>query len=211
MKMKAALIFDCDGVMFDSRQANTNFYNHILTRFHLPPLTEEQAAFVHMHTADESLHHIFTGSPQLKEALEYRLRLDYTPFVKDMILEPGLKHLLQTLKPRMGLAVATNRSNTIQKVLQLNGLDPYFDIVVSSLDVQTPKPHPECVLKVLDFFAIPGSHAFYVGDSPIDGETARAAGVHFIGYKNRTLDAECHAADMEEILQIVTGSGLLEA
>ena len=65
--------------------------------------------------------------------------------------------------------------------------------------------------KVLDFFAIPGSHALYVGDSPIDGETARAAGVRFIGYKNRTLDADYHAGDMREILQIVTGSGLLEA
>jgi len=211
MKKKAALIFDCDGVMFDSRQANINFYDHILARFHLPPLTEEQTAFVHMHTADESLRHIFAGSPRLKEAQEYRLRLDYTPFVKDMILEPGLKDLLGTLKPRMGLAVATNRSNTIQKVLQLNGLDPFFDIVISSLDVQTPKPHPECILKILDFLAIPGSHAFYVGDSPIDGETARAAGVRFIGYKNRALEADCHAGHMGEILQIVTESGLLAA
>jgi HAD superfamily hydrolase (TIGR01549 family) len=127
-----------------------------------------------------------------------------------MMLEPGLKDLLRTLKPRMGLAVATNRSNTIQKVLQLNGLDPYFDIVVSSLDVQTPKPNPECILKILDFFSIPAAHAFYVGDSPIDGKTARAAGVPFIAYKNRNLDADYHAGHPGEILQIVAGSGLLE-
>ncbi|MEW6668233.1 MAG: HAD-IA family hydrolase [Thermodesulfobacteriota bacterium] len=210
MKKKAALILDCDGVMFDSRQANVNFYNHILARFHLPPLTEEQTGFVHMHTADESIRCLFKGRPQLEEAQEYRLGVDYTPFVKDMILEPGLKNLLRTLKPRMGLAVATNRSNTIQKVLRMNGLDPYFDIVVSSLDVQTPKPHPECILKVLRFFSIPAAHAFYVGDSPIDGKTARAAGVPFIGYKNPSLEADYHAGHPGEILQIVTGSGLLE-
>jgi len=29
----SAVIFDCDGVMFDSRQANINFYNHILSHF----------------------------------------------------------------------------------------------------------------------------------------------------------------------------------
>jgi phosphoglycolate phosphatase len=211
MKKKAALIFDCDGVMFESRQANINFYNHILARFHQSPLTDAQTAFVHMHTADESIRHLFMGNPQLKEAQDYRLRVDYTPFVKDMILEPGLKDLLRTLKPRMGLAVATNRSNTIQKVLELNGLGHYFDIVVSSLDVYAPKPAPECILKILDFFAIPATHAFYVGDSTIDGETARAAGVPFIGYKNRALEADLHAGQMGEILQIVTGSGLLEA
>jgi phosphoglycolate phosphatase len=211
MKKKAALIFDCDGVMFDSKQANINFYNHVLARFHLPPLTEEQTAFVHMHTADESIRHVFLGSPHLEEAQEYRLRVDYTPFVKDMILEPGLKDLLGTLKPKMGLAVATNRSNTIQKVLHLNGLEPYFEVVVSSMDVPVPKPHPGCLLKVLDFFAIPANHAFYVGDSPIDGETARAAGVPFIGYKNGALVADYHAGHPGEILQIVERSGMLEA
>jgi HAD superfamily hydrolase (TIGR01509 family) len=211
MKKNTALILDCDGVMFDSRQANINFYNHVLDRFRLPPLTEEQTVFVHMHTADESIRYLLEGSPHLKEAQEYRLRVDYTPFVKDMILEPGLKDLLRTLKSRMGLAVATNRSNTIQKVLELSGLDPYFDIVVSSLDVPAPKPHPACLLKILDFFAIPASHAFYVGDSPIDGETARAAGVPFIGYRNRALDADYHAGHPGDILEIVRTSGMLEA
>jgi HAD superfamily hydrolase (TIGR01509 family) len=208
MHKKSALIFDCDGVMFDSRQANINFYNHILARFHRPPMTQEQTAFVHMHTADESIRHIFMGSPHLEEAQEYRWRIDYTPFIRDMMLEPGLVDLLRTLKPRMGLAVATNRSNTIQKVLQSNGLDLFFDIVVSSLDVQTPKPAPDCLLKVLDFFAVPADQTLYVGDSPIDGQTARAAGVPFIAYKNRALEADHHAGDMREILRIVKVAGL---
>jgi len=33
-----------------------------------------------------------------------------------MIMEPGLRELLGALKPRFGLAVATNRSNTIGQV-----------------------------------------------------------------------------------------------
>jgi phosphoglycolate phosphatase-like HAD superfamily hydrolase len=211
MKKRSALIFDCDGVMFDSRQANINFYNHILARFHMPPMTQEQTAFVHMHTADESIRHIFVGSPHLEEAQDYRWKVDYTPFVTDMILEPGLKDLLTALKPRMGLAVATNRSNTIQRVLHSNGLDPFFDIVVSSLDVPAPKPAPDCLLKILDFFAMPGAQAFYVGDSPIDGQTARGAGVPFIAYKNRELEADYHAGDMREIMQIVSGACLPKA
>ena len=201
MKKHTAVIFDCDGVMFDSRQANINFYNHLLTYFGLPQLAEEQIAFVHMHTADESVRHIFRGTPHVEAAQAYRMAMDYSPFIRDMIMEPGLKELLTLLKPKHGLAVATNRSNTIGRVLEWHGLDGYFDLVVSSLDVKSPKPHPESLHKILDFFSIPPEQAYYVGDSSVDAETAKAASVPFIAYKNRGLDAAFHVKGLMEIAE----------
>ncbi len=202
MKKKvSAVIFDCDGVLFDSRQANINFYNHILAHFGLPPMTEDEVTYVHMHTADESIRLIFQGTAYVNQAQEYRMKLDYTPFINDMIMEPGLKELLKLLKPEFGIALATNRSNTIGRVLEWNGLDKYFDIVVSSLDVKKPKPHPESLFKILDFFQIGPDESIYVGDSPVDYETARAAGVPFIAYKNRKLDAAYHADHLMDIVR----------
>lgn len=195
----SVIIFDCDGVMFDSRQANLNFYNHILAHFGLPPLTGEDTEFVHTHTAVESLNHILRGSPYLAQAQQFRLKLDYTPFIKDMVMEPGLKEVLEFLKPRYALAVATNRSTTIGKVLELNGLSHYFDLVVSSLDVKNPKPHPESIYRIAGFFGISPDECLYVGDSLVDYETARSAGVGFISYKNRELDADYHVDCLMEI------------
>ena len=203
MNKISAVIFDCDGVMFDSRQANINYYNHILAHFGLPPMTDEEVSFVHMNTADESVRHIFRGTPYTEQAQEYKMHVDYTPFIKDMIIEPGLKDLLTRLKPNFGLAVATNRSTTIGKVLEWNGLDPHFDIVVSSLDVKNPKPHPEPILKILDFFGIHPLESFYVGDSSIDCQTASAAGVYFISCKNRELEADYHVDSLMDIADIV--------
>ncbi len=197
------VIFDCDGVMFDSRPSNIAFYNHLLARFGLPPMTAEDADLVHTATAEESIRHVFEGSPYLEEALEYRLKMDYGPFIRSMRMEPGLKALLRRLKPSFGLAVATNRSNTIGAVLSWHGLATYFDIVVSSLDVRKPKPDPESLIKILDFFAIKAFDAVYVGDSLVDGQTARNAGVRFIAYKNRALDAAYHANHLEEVAGIV--------
>jgi HAD superfamily hydrolase (TIGR01509 family) len=199
-----AVVFDCDGVMFESRQANINFYNHLLAHFRLPLLREEQVAYIHMATADESIRYVFKGTPYLEQALAYRLQVDYTPFVRDMLPEPGLKELLALLKPRCGLAVATNRSNTIQKVIEYHGLAGYFDIVVSSLDVARPKPHPESLLKILDFFSIRPDQALYVGDSSVDAETAKAASVPFVAYKNKNLDAAFH---VEQLLDIASVCG----
>lgn len=189
--------------MFDSRQANIHFYNHLLSRFGLPPMDEDKIDYVHMHTADGSIRYIFKGTPYIEEALAYRWEMDYTPFIRDMIMEPGLKEVLQTLKPAFGLAVATNRSNTIDKVLESNGLDPYFDIVVSSLDVKNPKPHPESLFKILRFFSIHPQQALYVGDSAVDWETARAASVPFAAYRNRALEADFHVDRMPDILEVV--------
>ena len=205
MNKISAVIFDCDGVMFDSRQANINYYNHILSRFELSPMTEDEVAFVHMRTADESIRHIFRNTPLVEHAMAYRMKMDYTPFIKEMIMEPGLKELLEYLRPDFGLAVATNRSNTIGKVLEWNGLGHYFDMVVSSLDVKNPKPHPEALLKILKFFKIPPDQAVYVGDSSVDYETAMASGVIFIAYKNRGLDAAFHIDHLMDILEKVVG------
>jgi HAD superfamily hydrolase (TIGR01509 family) len=191
--------------MFDSRRSNTKFYNHLLSHFGLPLLRDEQVAYIHMATADESVRYIFRNTPYLEQALAYRFQMDYTPFIKDMVPEPGLEELLTLLKPKCGLAVATNRSNTIGKVLESYGLADYFDIVVCSLDVTRPKPHPESLFKILDFFSIRPDQALYVGDSPVDVETAKAASVPFVAYKNRNLDAAFH---VEQLLDVASVCGL---
>jgi phosphoglycolate phosphatase len=199
----SAVIFDCDGVMFDSRQANTNFYNHILAYFDLPPMKDDDVEFVHMHTAEESVNHIFRGSPYTAQAQQYRLtKLDYIPFIRDMVMEPGLVELLEQLRSRYGLAVATNRSNTIGKVLEWHGLTGYFDIVVSSLDVANPKPHPDPILKILEFFGIGPQSCLYVGDSEVDYRVCQASGVPLIAYKNKALDAVLHVESLLELREI---------
>jgi HAD superfamily hydrolase (TIGR01509 family) len=208
----SVIIFDCDGVMFDSRQANINFYNHLLVRFDLPPMKEEQVAFVHMHTAEESVRLIFDGTPYVEEAQKYRMTLDYTPFIADMKMEPGLQELLNRLKSRFGLAVATSRSNTITPILQRHDLQGYFRIVVSALDVIHPKPHPESVFKILAFFGVGPDQAVYIGDSIVDYETAQAAGVTFVSYRNKDLNTAFRAesmADIAAILNRITAIGAL--
>jgi HAD superfamily hydrolase (TIGR01509 family) len=202
-KRISAVIFDCDGVMFDSRQANINFYNHLLDHFGLPAMREESFSYVHMQTADASVRHIFRGTPYVEQAQAYRLQMDYAPFIKDMIMEPGLKALLKALKSRFGLAVATNRANTIDPVIKSFGLNEYFDLVISSLDVENPKPHPESLFRILEFFQITPRDAIYVGDSAVDEETAKAAGVLFISYKNKDLEADHHVEVLLDIVRLV--------
>jgi phosphoglycolate phosphatase len=203
MKRISAVIFDCDGVMFDSLQANIHYYNSVLAHFELPPMTEDQVNFIHMHTAEEAIGHLFRKTPFVDQAQIYRTQLKYTPFIKDMIIEPGLQELLGILRPQYGLAVATNRSDTIGNVLESNHLTDFFDIVVSSLDVKKPKPHPEALYKILDFFQIDPKQAVYVGDSIVDDKTSKAAGVTLIAYQNEALETPWKVKNLLEITKVL--------
>ena len=206
MKNIKAVIFDCDGVLFDSRQANVNFYNSIRAHFGLPPMTKEEEDYVHIHTAYESVKYIFRNTPYADVAQKYRIEKDYTPFIKDMKMEPGLRELLKKLKPHFGLAIATNRSNTIGPVLEHFGLKDFFDIVISSLDVKNTKPHPESLYKILNYFGISNREAVYIGDSIIDYKMAKAADVPFISYKNKELEADYHIDHLLQIIDILLPS-----
>lgn len=200
------IIFDCDGVLFDSKDANIAFYNHILSQFDLPPMTEEEVEYVHVSTAEGALRYLLTGrDPQLMEkVLNHRPRIDYTPFIHLMHMEPNLKELLTALPRHIKRAISTNRSYTIGDVLRIHGLEGEFDLVVSALDVKNPKPDPESVLKILNHFAVVPTEVLFVGDSTMDQQAAQGAGVPFIAYKNRSLQADYYIDDLLAVKEILT-------
>jgi len=193
------IIFDCDGVLFDSRKANQSFYNHLLEHFGKSPLTEADLTYVHMHTAGESIHYLFRDDHTRDAVLDYNRILDYSSFIHLMEMETGLVEFLDYIRPVARTAISTNRSTTIGQVLKTFDLGPYFDLVVSSLDVSQPKPDPESVFKILDYFKVTPDQCWYIGDSEVDAQTAGRAGVPFVAYKNSSLKADFHVQGFSEL------------
>jgi phosphoglycolate phosphatase len=203
MKNIKVVAFDCDGVMFDTTNANMAYYNEILKHLGRPALTSEQFAYCHSHTADQSIAHLFNDDHSFKKAQRYRKNMSYIPFLKYMVLEPYLKPLLEMLRPMYKTAIATNRSDTMDQVLRKHQLEGYFDLVVSSMDVDRPKPYPDPLIKILEHFEINADNALYVGDSELDQMAAKAAGVPFVAYQNRSLAADFHIGSLKEITRIL--------
>ncbi len=188
------VIFDCDGVLFDSREANRAFYNLLLTRFGNPPLSEEALNYVHMHTVFEAVDFLFPAEEESLAAHAYRQDLDPEPFIRLMVEEPGVKEFLTFLRPAVKTAISTNRTTTIRQVLSFHGLSECFDLVISALDVSCPKPHPESLIKILAHFQLRPEDAVYIGDSVVDAEAAQRAGIPLVAYKNPCLKADLHVA-----------------
>jgi phosphoglycolate phosphatase len=184
--------FDCDGVLFDSRDANIAFYNDILERFGFPPMAPGAVDYVHSHTFQESLEHLFRETQVLDEVLDFCRTIDYQRFIPMMVEAPHLREFLGFLRSRFFTALATNRTTTTQAVLHYHRLADQFDLVISALDVNRPKPHPESFWRILEHFGLKADEVIYIGDSKVDEDFARNAGVPLVAYKNSHLNADFH-------------------
>ncbi|OEU61282.1 MAG: hypothetical protein BA870_11835 [Desulfuromonadales bacterium C00003094] len=180
------VVFDCDGVLFESRQANLAYYNTIFEHCGFPLVNEDEPDKVHVcHTAaTPQVFSTLLSSPQAQQALDVARGIDCQQFVPLMVPEPDLLEVLHTLHGKCPLAVATNRGHGVKELLTFFGLDEFFVTVVSSADVKRPKPHPDMLLLVAERLGLQPRELLFVGDSELDCQAAGEAGIPFVGYKN---------------------------
>lgn len=197
------IAFDCDGVLFDTEQANRTYYSSILQHFGRPAVTDEQFAFVHMHTVFESLAYLFPDEKNLAAAHVFRKGLDYRQYISHLAIEPHLISLLEKLKPQFKTAIATNRTDTMHRLLAEYDLAGYFDLVVTASDVERPKPQPDALLKILDYFDLPPHRVIYIGDSKLDELSAKAAAIPLVAYRNPELSADYYINSLNEIERLI--------
>jgi HAD superfamily hydrolase (TIGR01549 family) len=189
------VIFDCDGVLVDSRDANRMYYNLIREGLGLLSITPEEEAYVHMHSVTECLARIIPAG-RMEEAEEVRKNLNYDDIFPYIFLEEGIVELLDALAERkIRMAVHTNRTNTVERLLRHFEIDGYFKPVISAGSLRRPKPDPEGVFRILKAWDLPGQEVVYIGDSALDERSAIAAGVPFWSYKNPGLSAAMYLAD----------------
>jgi phosphoglycolate phosphatase-like HAD superfamily hydrolase len=90
----------------------------------------------------------------------------------------------------------------MEMLLDVFGLASYFTCVMTASKVQNPKPHPESLLKVLAHYGLSPAEALFVGDSDVDRQAAKAAGVPFVAYKT-DLRALARISRHQEILGLL--------
>ncbi len=203
----SCVIYDCDGVLFDSLEANRKLYNHIAVSMGRPPLTEAELRYCHMNTVGDSIHCLFKedGEAEARAVRFLKEQVDFKDFIPYLVMEPCLLETLSSLRERRIMtAISTNRTTSMPHIMERFHLQPYFDMVVTALDVARPKPDPESVNLILDRLAVRREETLYIGDSEIDLGTARSAGVTFVAYKNRAISTGILIENHREILRFLS-------
>lgn len=201
----AGIIFDCDGVMIDSLDANRCYYNMILAAMNLPPMTASQESYAFMATAIESLQRMVPAEYHARLADIARTAMDYEKDILPKIkLMPGFPDFIARARAEgLQLGIDTNRTEAgIYRVLDFFGLTNYFDPVIY-VPLVLPKPDPEGVRLVCAKWNIQPGQALFLGDSEHDRHAAMDAGAVFAAFGNQGLDCDINVPDYAALARML--------
>jgi HAD superfamily hydrolase (TIGR01509 family) len=197
--MVELVIFDADGVLFESEESNIAYYNAVLAAVGEPPLTPEESRRCIFLSASQVFESRARGVDQrLRRMREASSQLDFTPFLR--LLKPSLelRPFLLTLRNDFKLGLATNRSATVSAMLEHLDLNDVFHAVTSCADDVRPKPAPDMLHLCVERANVEPNNALYVGDSEVDQIAAQAAGLRFLGVGTR-VTCENRVASLAEV------------
>lgn len=209
-KQVSGVIFDCDGVMVNSREANAEFFNRILKILGLAPLTVEQEAYSFMATVDQVLKSIIPAQYQASLPKICKEDVNYIRDIMPLItLEEGFVDFLDFLSGKnIRCAVHTNRFDSMETVINMFNLQKYFDPVVTTALVK-PKPAPDGIYYILDKWQMPKEQVIFIGDSLTDAQASAGAGVFFVAYCGEKLQSKTHVQSYKNLTEMFVDESAL--
>lgn len=180
------LLCDADGTLLDSRDWWEDAFCFTLKRFGIkvPPLENIYKTFAGVPITD-----IYRKIASYVDADECtRVHMGRQAETLDMIKRfPCVQGTLARLSEKnVGLAVVTSRKfhEPISTTLKDLGIFDFFQTIICMEDVENPKPDPEGVLlamKRLGFTDVDKERVYIVGDTILDMQAGKRAGVKTIG------------------------------
>ncbi|HLE30336.1 MAG TPA: HAD-IA family hydrolase [Anaerolineales bacterium] len=176
-----AVIFDVDGTLVDSLEAY-----HVVAEMAAVPhgiLVTREAVRHALNTNRMFWDLILPPDQPDREGLIHRLKEEAVRQWPEVLrahgrVFPGLRETLETLRARGAqLGIVTGSREGVFQPLRENGLLGFFGAVVTGKDVRRRKPDPEGLLKCVATLGVRPDEAVYVGDTPLDVQASRAAGL----------------------------------
>lgn len=173
------LIFDLDGTLADTMPIHYIAWKNATAKYGIDFTTElfSQLAGIPLYPTVEKLNQIFGKNIDPKELGDMK----ETEFENNMHLTPEIKvvtDLVRTWHGKIPMAVGTGGSRRLSlRTLSIIGLQDCFDILVSSEDVTSYKPHPETFLKCAGQMGVDPADCEVFEDGILGIQAARAAGM----------------------------------
>lgn len=184
--MKLA-IFDLDGTLLDTIADLAAATNFALAHYGLPTHKEEEYKFF----VGNGINKMFERAlPEDKRNEEYitKLRSQFVPYydVHNSDLSrpyPGMVELLKELqRNNIAIGVASNKYQeaAVKLVLQFfPGVD--FSLILGQREGVPSKPDPTIAYEIIEHTGIAKEDTVYIGDSCVDMQTGKNAGVTTVG------------------------------
>lgn len=176
---KKLLIFDCDGVMFDSHDANIAYFNRCLEIGGYEPLSGDSVEKIIFMSVRQLLSEIMPDENEVERVFQISQAVDYGEFIP--MLEPlfDFNRVFGELRKSHYLAVATNRGRSLLSLFNYYNFYDMIHFKVSTLEAP-PKPAPDMLIRCADYFGLRPDDAVFIGDADPDRRAAENAGMNFL-------------------------------
>lgn len=176
--MMTTLLFDLDGTILDTNELIIQSFMHALQGQTPTPLDREDIIPQMGRPLTEQLQ-LFSGRDEVTDLVTLYRTFNFDQHDRYVRAFPHVKEVLARLHSRgVQLGVVTSKiRQTTELGLELCGLSPYLDVVITIDDVSRPKPDPEGIRLAMSRFGAKPEETIMVGDSHYDIEAGRNAGV----------------------------------
>jgi phosphoglycolate phosphatase len=203
--MIKSVIFDIDGVLIDSFNANLDYYQRLMVAagYRKPPKSAFKGGFW-LTTYDQIKR--LTKTQNEIELRRIWLLAQTIPFKKRLFKKPkGVIEVIKQLAKKYKLAIATSRTKYgVAEAMDFLGAKKYFKAIVAFEDFKHPKPDPESLLLAMKKLKAKFHETVFIGDSLSDAQAAEAAGIKFIAfYKKPLSEAGYYTTSFDQLLKII--------
>lgn len=205
--MFKAVIFDVDGVLLDSFEANFTFYQKLMAHAGYSfPNREGFRNLFHLSMLDTIKE--VTGSASEEEIRKIwnvgKNRIIAYP-TEMLAVPPKAAETIKILSKKYLLGIVTSRvKKGVYEAPKLAQLKKHFRVTVSFEDTEKHKPDPEPLLLAAQLLAIKPEESVYVGDTESDVKAAHAAGMKALAYSKETVrDADMTTSVFENIPHLI--------
>lgn len=210
------VLWDLDGTLVDSGADIARAANAACVDLGRDPITEARVRSLIGEGARALLDKLL-GEDAPESLRAQALARFFEHYERDLVVAtapyPGIDALVRSLAGRQG--IATNKPGAMsRRIVEAMGWSDLFVSHVGVGDVPNRKPAPDSVLRALELAGVDRTQCVFVGDSPIDLATSRAAGVDFIAVswgmrpRHELIEATCivdSVAELEEALLRLDG------
>lgn len=185
MKKIDTILFDMDGTTLNTLEDLADSVNHVLSVYGFPPKTPQQIRQYLGNGVKKLMELSVPGgmdNPQFTRCLtdfqtyyEAHANRKTAPY-------PGILELLNTLHRRQyKMGIVSNKMDVAVKQLAQKWFAEYVGAAIGETEDIRRKPAPDTVLKALKILGSAPDRAILVGDSEVDVQTARNAGLICVG------------------------------
>lgn len=179
------IIFDLDGTLIDSSEDIAWAANRVLADLGHGKMDSEKVKEGIGWGVKSLLEKMMPeeGAERIEYARTRFLDYYWDHCVESTYLYSGVRETIEYFsEKRTKMAVVTNKPVRFsEKILMDFDLMRYFGIILGGDSVVNRKPHPEPIEKAISYIGVTRDRSVIVGDSPVDCEAGKRAGIATVG------------------------------